>query len=100
MYGTIARMKVKSGKMDELKQQMADFDTNRQPKGYLGEIIYQMDSNPNEIMLAVFFDSKESYHANANSPEQDKEYRKMRDLLDADPEWHDGEVIRQFWVGK
>jgi hypothetical protein len=48
-------------------------------------------------MVAVFFDSKENYHANANDPEQDKEYRRMRDLLDADPGWHDGEVIHQFW---
>lgn len=98
MYGTVAHMKVKPGKLDDLKKQMTDFDMNRRPKGYLGEIIYQMDSNPNEIMLAVFFDSKENYHANANDPEQDKEYRKMRELLDADPEWHDGEVIHQFWM--
>ncbi|MGB2694902.1 MAG: hypothetical protein WBD55_06895 [Dehalococcoidia bacterium] len=98
MYGTVAHMKLKAGKMDDLKKQMTDFDTNRHPKGYLGEIIYQMDSNQNEIMMAVFFDSKENYHANANDPEQDKEFRKMRDLLDADPEWHDGEVIHQFWM--
>ena len=98
MYGTVAVMKVKPGKMDDLKKWTTDFDTNRRPKGYLGEIIYQMDSNPNEVMLAVFFDGKESYHANANDPEQDKGYRKMRELLDADPEWHDGEVIHQFWM--
>ena len=97
MYGTVARMKVKAGQMETMMKRMENFDTNRHPKGYLGEIIYKMDSNPNEIMLAVFFDSKESYHANANDPEQDKEYRKMRDLLDADPEWNDGEVIHQFW---
>ena len=97
MYGTVARMKVKAGKLEELKQFSSNFDANRRPKGYLGEIIYQMDSNPNEVILAVFFDSKENYHANANDPEQDKEYRKMRDLLDADPEWNDGEVIHQFW---
>jgi len=50
------------------------------------------------FILVVLFDSKENYVANANSPEQDKEYRKLRDLLAADPHWHDGEVIHQFWV--
>ena len=98
MYGTVARMKVKSGQLDALKQRLDSFDTNRRPKGYLGELVYQMDSNPNEVMLAVFLDSKESYHSNANDPEQDKEYRQMRELLDSDPEWNDGEVIHQFWV--
>lgn len=98
MYGTVAHMKVKPGQMDAFKALMDDFNTNRRPKGYLGEIVYQMDSSPNELTLAVFFDSKERYHANANDPEQDKAYRKMRELLDADPEWHDGEVMHQFWV--
>ncbi len=98
MYGTVAHLKVKPGQMDAFKALMDDFNTNRRPKGYLGEVVYQMDSNPNELMMAVFFDSKETYHANANDPEQDKEYRKMRELLDADPEWHDGEVMHQFWV--
>ena len=98
MYGTVAKMKVKPGQMDGFTKLMDDFNANRKPKGYMGEIVYKMDNDPNAIMLAVFFDSKENYHANANDPEQDKEYRKMRDLLDADPEWNDGEVIHQFWV--
>ena len=36
---------------------------------------------------------KDAYFTNANNPEQDARYRSMRELLDADPEWHDGEVI-------
>lgn len=97
MYGTVALMKVKPGKVDELKALSGNFDTQRSPKGYLGEIIYQLDSDPNQVVLCAFFDSKANYHANANDPEQDKEYQKMRALLDADPMWHDGEVIHNFW---
>jgi hypothetical protein len=52
-----------------------------------------MDSDPNEYYLVAVFDSKESYFANANSPEQDARYRKMLDLLTSEPEWHDGEVV-------
>lgn len=98
MYGTVARMKVKAGKIDELIKTTADTVNARHPKGYMGEIIYKMDNNPNEVIMAVFFDSKENYHANANDPEMAKQYEQYRALLDADPEWNDGEVIHQFWA--
>jgi quinol monooxygenase YgiN len=98
MYGTVARMKVKPGKMDDLTKRMTNFDTNQRPKGYLGEIIYKMDNNPNEVVMAVFFQDKASYQANANDPVMNKEYEQYRALLDADPEWNDGEVIHQFWM--
>lgn len=98
MYGTVARMKVKPGKIDDMLKASVNQVNERRPKGYLGEIIYKLDENPNEIVLCVFFDSKESYHANANDPAQDKDYKGMRELLEADPDWNDGEVIHQFWV--
>jgi hypothetical protein len=47
-------------------------------------------------MLAVVFDSKEAYEANANSPEQHQRYLEYRDLLAADPEWHDGDIVHSF----
>jgi quinol monooxygenase YgiN len=97
MYGTVAHMKVKPGKMDEFIATMSGTG-GRQPKGYLGEIAYRLDSNPNEIMLAVFFQDKESYHANANDPQMHKEYEAYRALLDADPVWHDGEIIHNSWM--
>jgi hypothetical protein len=34
--------------------------------------------------------------ANAASSEQHVRYQQMRSLLDADPEWHDGEVIQSM----
>ncbi len=42
--------------------------------------------------MAVFSD-KASYAANASDPEQDVWYGKFRDLLEADPEWEDGEYL-------
>jgi quinol monooxygenase YgiN len=97
MYGTVARMKVKPGKVDELIKLTVDQVGGRRPKGYLGEIIYKMDNNPNELMMAVFFADKASYQANASDPEMNKEYEAYRAVLDADPEWNDGEVIHQHW---
>jgi len=44
-------------------------------------------------MLVVGFDGKDTYHTNAQSPEQHEAYEAYRALLEADPEWHDGEII-------
>ena len=45
------------------------------------------------VMMAVVFESKEAYVANATDPAQDRWYQKFRALLASDPEWNDGEVI-------
>jgi quinol monooxygenase YgiN len=93
MYGTVAHMKVKPGQVDALTALSQESVNQRRPKGYLGEYVYQLDRDTNEVVLVVLFQDKESYVANANDPEQDKEYRRFRDLLEADPVWHDGEII-------
>jgi len=96
MYGTVAHVKVKPGKVDDFIAFSRDFADQRRPKGYIGEYIYQMDKNPNELIMAVLFQDKESYLANAQDPEMDKQYRQYREFLEADPVWHDGEVIYSF----
>ena len=90
MYGTIARMKVKPGGLEALKQMSEDMPA---PPGAVTSYIYQMDADPNELYLVVVFESKEAYVANAQRPEQHAEYEKLRAWLQADPEWHDGEII-------
>jgi quinol monooxygenase YgiN len=90
MYGTVARFRVKPGMEQKLQETMTG-DENI--AGYVGAIVYRMDNNPNEMYLAVVFDSKEAYVKNADSPEQDARYREFREMLEADPEWHDGEVV-------
>lgn len=92
MYGTVARLTAKPGSreaLDEISRQVQD----DKPPGLLASYIYQMDSDPNEYYLAVVFESRESYRANAESPEQHARYEKWRAQLQADPEWHDGEVV-------
>ena len=91
MYGTVARVMVKPGKEQELMAfgERAQTDT----PGFVSMQVFKMDANPNELYLVVAFESKEAYHKNANSPEQAERYAEYRALLDADPEWHDGEII-------
>jgi len=92
VYGTIARMKAKPGSEARLREMMAEFEKVKVP-GARGTIVYRSDRDPNEFFLAVVFDSKETYRANAASPDQNERYRGYRDLLTADPEWHDGEIV-------
>lgn len=92
MYGTVARLRVKPGAESQLQEQMRSYDAVKVP-GFVTTYVYRMDANPNEYYMAVIFDSKDAYWANAKSPEQDARYRGMLQSLEGEPEWHDGEII-------
>lgn len=96
MYGTVARLQIKPGALDALRE-MSDVDTR--PEGAIAEYIYQMDDDPNELFMVVLFEDKESYHANAQSEEQHERFMQMQQWLTAEPEWHDGEVVH-IWPEK
>jgi len=88
MYGTIARMKTKHGALQALRNM-----ESHQPKGMVATYVYRMDQNPEELWMAVVFESKEAYRANADSPEQNKEFLLLMENLVEEPVWHDGEII-------
>ena len=92
MYGTIARLQVKPGSAEELAALTSSHEDVEVP-GFIATYAYRSDRDPDEIWLAVLFEDRESYHRNAADPAQDARYRTMRELLAADPEWHDGEVM-------
>jgi antibiotic biosynthesis monooxygenase (ABM) superfamily enzyme len=92
MYGTIARLSIKQGKEAEWLAIGNEMETNS-PPGSVIDIIFRSDSDPQVYYLAVVFESKEVYIANANSPEQHAQYLRYRALLEEEPEWHDGDVV-------
>ena len=94
MYGTVAKMRIKPGMEQALNA--ASEQAKNEIDGLVGEYVYRMDSEPNVYYLAVIFRDKETYQANAASPEQHERYQAYRDLLTDDPEWHDGEIIFGF----
>jgi antibiotic biosynthesis monooxygenase (ABM) superfamily enzyme len=98
MYGTVARLRLKPGMEAEFAQQLRDFEGLDVP-GFVRTTIYRLDADERDLVMAVVFDSKEQYLANAQSPEQNARYQEMRSLLDADPEWLDGEVILDSALG-
>jgi len=94
MYGTIARIHPKPDRIDQLRAYVERLAaTGRSPAGYRQSYIFRPDEDPYERptwFLIALFDDRESYVANANSPEQDAEYRQLRELLEDDPDWMDG----------
>ena len=92
MYGTVARWTVKEGKEKDLEQLAEELMRERAP-GSQSVVLYRADANPREYWVASTWDSREAYHSNSRTPEQDQRFRQLRELMDADPEWHDGEIV-------
>ena len=91
MYGTVAKLRVKSGRESDLVQHLNQYRGDL-ARGFVASALYRADEGDGH-WLAVVFESKEAYEANADSPEQDARFREFRELLETDPEWHDGEVL-------
>ncbi len=91
MFGTVGRMKVKPGKLDELMSTLGQ--DQREIDGSIAYYAYKVEGKENEIILAVVFRDKESYFKNADDPSQDDQYRKLVALLEGPPTWEDGEII-------
>ena len=95
MYGTIFRMKVKPGQQGRVNELFEEWDQERQPKieGAVGGVFMRPDRSPNELIGVAIFRDKASYIANADDPEQHAWFMKLREALEADPEWEDGEYV-------
>jgi len=94
MYGSVARMKVKAGEVEQLQKTMQDWEAEGgSVEGAVATYIYQTDNDPNELIMTVLFKDKKTYMANADDPATDEWFQRMRAHLEADPEWNDGEVI-------
>ncbi len=98
MYGTIARLHPKPGALDALKAEMAAYgpDGRRDPPGFRESFVFIPDKEVYDrptVFLVAIFDDKATYDANADSPEQDADYQRMRAMLEDDPDWMDGTFL-------
>ncbi len=92
MYGTVAKMRVKAGAEAEFLR-IAQEVESVPVAGVVAVYVYQMDANSRDFYMIAMFDSKESYFANANSPEQHQRFMQLMTVLESEPEWHDGTVV-------
>ena len=91
MYGTVAKMVVKAENVDALRDLMAGQMQQRPIPGYVTS--YALRENDSDTTwLFVVFEDRAAYDANADDPAMDAQYREYRQLLETDPEWHDGTI--------
>ncbi len=92
------RIKAKPGAREAVISTFDRWQSERRPKvkGYVRSILTSNLNNPDEFMAGVMFDTKESYDANSNDPEQHAWYQELRSHLAADPDWFDGKLERDF----
>jgi hypothetical protein len=97
MYGTVFHFRAKPGHEQELEKifsstDKAEVDRLRKA-GMQASYLFKLDEGG--YMGVAVFQDQAKYRANAADPSQDAWYRQFREHLEADPEWHDGEV-QQF----
>ncbi|HEX2280494.1 MAG TPA: antibiotic biosynthesis monooxygenase [Thermomicrobiales bacterium] len=94
MFGTVARLKVKPGKGEELLAHGEKWSRERgSVSGEVASYLFKLEGRQEEYLLVGIFKDREAYFDNANHPDTDRLYREMRELLESDPEWNDGEVM-------
>lgn len=91
MFGTVAKMKLKPGSYEKMQDLMKGFE-QRSVKGFLFNIVYRSQSDPNEVWLVVGFEDEATYRANAQDPQTDQMAQQYQQMMAAPPEWHDGEI--------
>lgn len=95
MYGTVYRMRPKPGQEQAVVAKLEQWMEERGPKvpGAIAGYVYRSERNPGQLIGVAVFRDREAYRRNADDPEQDRWYRELRELLTADPEWEDGEIL-------
>jgi antibiotic biosynthesis monooxygenase (ABM) superfamily enzyme len=94
---TFWRMKVQPGKMDEFKAVMdaRQEEARLRPTGWGLTVVGRRKESGDEVWGMVTWDTSDNYYKNAQSPEQNAWYQKMRALLADDPEWFDCDVLNE-----
>ena len=84
MYGTVAYLRVKSGRQDVLVSLLEQWREERKPRvqGALDSYVFKMDADPQDWILVALFEDRESYFANANDPEQSKWFERFMEHLE------------------
>jgi quinol monooxygenase YgiN len=92
MFGTVAKLKVKPGSDDKMKSLMRQYD-DLDIEGFVADYVFRSEDEPNVYYLAVAFEDRDTYVANAESPGQHKRFEALSEILAEPPEWNDGEIV-------
>jgi hypothetical protein len=88
-------MHPKEGQEGAVADLLRQWERERRPNvpGAVAGYLLKPRNGVSELVGVAVFDSESNYRKNADDPEQDRWYRQLRDLLEADPEWNDGDIL-------
>lgn len=92
MYGTIARVRVKPGMLEAFEAWQEANEVKR-PEGPGAMLVFQLDRNPDELMVVIASESEAAYREFSERPGMHERYLDMLQFLDGEPEWYDGAII-------
>lgn len=95
MFGTVYSMRPKPGQEQAIAEHLRRWERERRPvvSGTVAGYLFKSKSRPGELIGVAVFDSEANYKANADDPSQGRWYGELREMLQADPEWNDGDVL-------
>jgi hypothetical protein len=93
MYGTVTRVRPKAQAREQLEVFQREWLRERKPKVPGAIASYVVLHEGDDATVVAIFADKASYQANAADPEQDRWYRRFRELIENDPVWEDGEIV-------
>lgn len=95
MCGTIFRLQPKAGREQDIVALMEEWGRTRgaQVQGARATYLMRSERRPDELVGVAVFDDEQTYRANAESPDQDAWYQRLREALEADPVWEDGTYL-------
>ena len=95
MYGTIFTMRPLAGKEQAVVDHFLPGSNDRVSRidGLKHSFVFRSETHPGELVCCAIFEDREKYQRNSDDPDQDQWYRQLREMLQADPEWNDGEVV-------
>jgi hypothetical protein len=95
MFGTIYRMQPKAGQELAIAEHLRRWERERRPEanGTVAGFLFKPRENSGELIGVAIFDSEANYRKTSDAPAQGRWYRQLREMLETDPEWNDGDVL-------
>jgi hypothetical protein len=95
MFGSIFNMKPRRGQEANIAAHFRRWERERRPAvaGAVGGFVFRPRNVAGELIGVTVFDSEDSYRVNANDPAQNEWYGELRQMLETDPEWNDGDIL-------
>jgi quinol monooxygenase YgiN len=94
VFGSVFRLRPQPGKEGALIDMVDQWVRGRGAAidGFVSLYWLQSRKHPGEIVGMTVFTSEAAYLRNAADPEQDRWFLGMRALLEAEPDWEDGDI--------